>query len=525
MRRSGFTIVELIVATMIISILMLTINGLYTYYLDIERKTEAKRTFSSFIAKVQPVINEDKRIAGTLTTDRGVVGLDNLVSDNDLLWKSGLQNMSFVLSSDSTLANKQAAFLGINNYDVFKSGTRYMVIVKNKVVTSNALIDYQYKSFTFIDIGPKLSKYLRKFESDPNKYSAFLSMILNETNNGYNLNYNAGYDAVTNSSATVHPPGSISYTYTKLALMKEILSVALTTGGANEEMLKRWDEVKYEIQIETIDNSDSTRKMITKTIENVNQIAKNIEEWALIQSRVAAYDSLNGNNMDRDYFITCDSNGGNDCQTETIVPTSGSVSREDIDISKTLLSSTSSPEIMEQSANNGFFMCQGLVATASYEGIACDPTKYWGVINGDAESSIKFSDSTEDFYTITGALPISTAGTPVGENVLNQAVRKMMSSTKMPNNTFGYPIYFTNAGYFKISNDSNIDNLMGSTSLIASYTISKPFINQFSSPPYNAMLITIFPNFAGGVPGSGVSGNVSNTGFGLYIKPIFAHTF
>ena len=295
---------------------------------------------------------------------------------------------------------------------------------------------------------------------------------------------------------------------------------------------KTWNENKRFIQISVINTMPVIEKIVSNTYNNLYTIEKNVEDWAVIQARIAAYDSLNGNSMDKDYFITCTGNGCDDAdvdKTRTLKP----------DLSDDTTISHDDTGLNANDISNGFFVCTENITTESgyVKGYKCSDGTVPYVIYNDCEHLIK--RGTEDEITVTGATPIDVPANDGSENtcLLGNAARKLLNSNAFSSNFFGFPVFFSNGG--KVNITAEFDGLYNNTNLTGTNGVYKITLNIpktggiINNPPYTATVFTIFPWYLGGIESSGDTKNDyyintyngESSGFGVMNFPIFAHIF
>ncbi|NPA67668.1 MAG: type II secretion system protein [Chlorobi bacterium] len=574
MKKRGFTILEIMVALMISTILLLMALWAYKQYVDVRNTIGYETQFNNLAERVSFILKDNSRITAEVLTPRYVSMLDpdigslhslansdlgesSMLGDPSVLWINtekmfnsdltnvstdyfnSIYNMTIIDPRNPSKMANQLAFLGLSGSDVaFSGNTIPLLFIQGRYGLTSQGIKYPYKIFNLIIMSPDMFKKLKMFiavngvnganAASIDNIKKLFGYIFNITDNGIHVNYGLNINDTDSDF------------------------VSIMTNFLGNNYKAEWNRMKYSILVKTIDNSQDIKNIVENTYNKMYSIKKNVEDWAVIQARIAAYDSTNGDNMDKDYFITL----GDDTEdkfdnTETLT----------VDKTRTLLPDNTATEITdtddstkidERSLNNGFFICTQPEANSNgldqIDKFYCHGKQlaYIGkeICNGHSGVEIK-NASNSDIVTeflVNIAYPNganedninSVANTDLG-CTLSLAARKLLASTRFTQNVFGIPVRFSNAGGFVINfQNSYLSKTDQNSAGIYKESNSIPIIERDSNPPYTAKLVTFFPWILGGVEPDGESDiepdnyiyPVENSdGIGVLSMPIFAHVF
>ena len=427
--------------------------------------------------------------------------------------------------TDINRLKKQEAFWQIPVGITMKYGDVPLLFVMQRYGTYDGY-RYPYKIFTLIDLGPDLFRRLKLYLSQNGgtdeavKVMAFLFPV---TDNGVVFRNVIHFDQIKQNDSTLYEE------------LKKILGNNPASTFAEDK--------KY-IKVRVFNTMPYVQKILANTISQMETIKHNVEDWAVIQARIAAYDSVNGNSMDKDYFITCTGSGCDDGQN-TVDKTRTLLSSlsDDAKICNSHISSCGSDQVDETEISNGFFVCHNPQTGSSsvfFKGYYCS-SEYPSVISEDKcidDIKIQGIQGENSEITVKGAVRLDVP-TNDGVCLLGEAARRLLSSTEFTENYFNIPLYFTNTEEVEI--DNNIPDLLNSSSGNGNYVIQLniPITGKINNPPYNAGLFTIMPWFLGGyekmgIPyadtyesqiSSGTGGTEGFSGYGIIYMPLFAHIF
>jgi hypothetical protein len=504
----------------------------YNHFTEIDRKNRAIRSFEEFTTKVREVLLDKKHLYSSLISPLGPVTIDTLykpdgslnedidiepydyendgpselVNANDYNQyvycnskiffgrntqlpagiKMGTIRAFASKNNNLELRNRRLKFLGLSAANIKGTPSRYLMFVSNKRSELSNGFSYQYKIYTIIDLGYKLYNGLildNSAASDLARLSA-ISQFFVRTEYGFAVNMESPED---------------------LSNINE-LSQVFHTEGDDDATKDAWAKLRYDIKISNISTEKGIRKLLEQDIDNIDEIARSVSDWALIQSRIAAYDSLAGNSLDKDYFITCYGDG---C--------------DEIDNKKTLIPVLDKDTIMsefEKDSSNGFFLC------LDNNGICKDSMKDNPPTTTSSVNGISIFDSV----TVNYAVPIDYTKVGGADSYsLGKSGRDLLSITKKTKNNFGYPIFFANGKEFEYVLE--LDSLKAGADGSYSESLNVPLdAADITNPPYIAEIFTIFPHLLGGYDRNidDDSANldvINNKEFGIYKKIIFPHIF
>ena len=486
--------------------------GLYAQYSDIQRKSVAMTSFLEITSKIEKRVNRKDNIVSAIMHPDYILklksvdyGEDNVIYDatktripegitfanlgsSDVsLMSSDYNDYLLVREDDDYIANDQLEFFEFAESSARYAGnTRYLLFISSKEDSTSSGYRYPYKIYTLVDLGPLLYRGWRiTMKEDPATAKRFLAIILKPVTHGYLKNIELERD-----NAEV------------INIIKNV-----TMNRDSDSAFTVWDKNKYDIKVKNISISNQVKTDIENSIANIEKIRKNIEDWALIQARIAAYDTLNGDNLDKDYFITCTTTDSDACDTGDVY----------IDTSRTLMSDNSkNSNELENSTNNGFIVCQSSSDTCSGPSM---------VINTDCIDDIIMRDYEGDdvpVIKVSKALPISRPSNDGTPHKFGKAIMKnIFAVTKKSSNEYNMPIYFSNSDSFEVE-------MYNGSGEVYSEDLNVPIKNMPGNPPYIAKLFTIFPFYIGGhyvKNASGVMELKNSDGWGIYSVTVFAHVF
>lgn len=579
MKKKAFTILELLVVIAVSTILLLMVLYAYKQFVNVKSSLAYQTKFNNLFSKMELVYNKPDRILAETLTPRYITKLDpdltdlhekagdllganDLSSDSNILWQNTEKILNSARSSSSTISNdffnsiynftiidptnpekmaNQLSFWGLTRADVTFPGHIYpLLFIQNGYGYTPEGIKFPYKMVNLIVMDNELYRHLKYFienyRNNPEEIRNLFNTIFSITQNGVHVKYNLD---INNDDPNF------------VQLMKDWL-------GSNYKSI--WSRNKYTILVKTLTNANVISNIVSTTYKKMYSIKKNLEDWAVIQARIAAYDSTNGNNMDKDYFITAGNNDLTDYFFEN-----GNVT---VDKTKTLLpkstastivegSTSSTDQIDETNLNNGIFICQnGQLNTnqnvfSDVEKFYCNNQNIAYLGNAECSQNLLFNFLDPNLYNnsngimttflVNIAYPnnVTQRNLVQAENgqvslgcTLDLAMRKLLASTKFTENFFGIPIMFSDSGGFII----NISNyLLSPTDSNGIYKEDNSIpTNVSANPPYTAKLVTFFPWMLGGIepesdptkePSSYIYPNSDTEGYGVISLPIFAHVF
>ena len=574
--RKGIAIADVLIALMIITIIGVFIGKYIMGILNIDREMDLNARFNQIASYVNESLQKIDNIEAYTITPRGVLALKpsttNLSgstlndfytsNESDVLYIN-FEKALYGCNSDSSCAainendisdvtsSNTDLFKNINNFTIYdfnpededrlKEQERFFeipfeIIKKYGDIPFLFVIQrygyyqgykYPYKIFSLIDVGPYLYKRFKIFfksnsADDVQKVMAFMFPI---TDNGVDIRKIIHFNDIKNNN-------------------EDLYNLLVKLFGPHPDRI--FAENKKFIKIKVFNTMPYVESIVQNTVEQMTTIKKNIEDWAVIQARIAAYDSLNGNSMDKDYFITCTGDGCNADtdtvdQTRTLKPNLSSSAK--ICNSEEDETACGSSNVDEADLSNGFFVCTNYVqSTSHFKGYYCQENQENpAVINQSiCVDNIYFYNNDDYPVTVNGAARLDVP-TNSSSCLLGEAARKLLSSTNFTENPFRIPVYFTNGEKTIINNNSNsllndsTDNDNGTYTI----TLNIPLTNGTNNPPYTADIFTIFPWFIGGYEKFGYpycdvySNSISNStnsseevaGFGIVSMPVFAHVF
>ena len=573
--RKGIAIADVLIALMIITIIGVFIGKYIMGILNINREMDLNTKFNQIASYVDESLQKIKNIEAYTITPRSVLNINPSTTDlsGSTLYDFYSSNGSDVLyfnfekalygcNSESSCASinendissvtstNDNLFKDINNFTIYdlnpdskdrlKGQEEFFGIPLGTVRKYGDIpflfviqrygfyqgYRYPYKIFSLIDVGPYLYRQFKTFfknassSSDVQKLMAFMFPI---TDDGVNVRKVIHFSSIKNNN-------------------KDLYNLFVKLLGSNPDRI--FAENKKFIKIKIFNTMPYIESIVKNTVEQMTTIKKNVEDWATIQARIAAYDSINGNSMDKDYFVTCTSDGcntdtGSVDQTRTLKPNLSSSAK--ICNSQEDKTACGSSDVDEADLSNGLFVCTNYVKSANhFEGYYCQENQESPkVINQSiCSDNISFYNNGNYPVTVKGAARLNV---PTNDNscLLGEAARKLLSSTNFTENPFKIPVYFTNGEEADIDNNSNslLNDSFDSSNGKYTITLNIPLVNRINNPPYTADLFTIFPWFIGGYekfgyPYCDVYSNFVNTdssektaGFGIVSMPIFAHVF
>jgi len=531
--RKGFTLIELIIVISVISIILITIGYSYRMYIDTEYKSVNYQNFLHIAKRAEQNILKPTNVIKANLWPRGVFGLDQKINrDNwkNNLWLSNMMSISkidfeygcqnnkiygdsvgeYLLINDecNNIRDLQEKFTGITGDEANNRGNKIIFLVQNGYKYTPSGVYIPYKTYTVVHTGRFL---FNKFKTLVKKHhilgKAFLHFILQEGKQGYSVR------KLPNDLSEIfdfYIDGQRHY-ITHERMLKTIF------GTTNiDYALKMWDREKYNIYAYSFSDMNIIENYIEETIKNMRNIAKSIEDWGSLEAKIAAYDSVLGDNLNKDYFITCEGEG---CKGRGYYKYSSGIVDDyydfDIDITRTFTSSIDenrkgimapgSGGINEDSIEYGFFACEcdDDECTKCVYGDGEDNKKYPHVIDvykfltfNDNMGVEEFSDIDDVTIGVYGAVPISGGTLRDDYNrkwKINNAARELMMNSGLSINSFNLPIFFTNG-----------PSIMSFTPFYGTHIYpvtfnSVPIKDKVVNPPYTAKIYTIFPFFVGGI--------------------------
>jgi len=576
--RKGIAIADVLIALMIVTIIGVFIGKYIMGILDINRQMDLNAKFNQIASYVDDALQKTENVEAYTITPRGVLNptpsttnisgstLNDFYNSNeaDVLY-ANFEKALYGCTIDCAAVNENDPygagitktntnmFDDVNKFTIYDfssedrlNGQKNLLGIPEGIVKKYGDVPfffniqrygsyqgylYPYKIFSLIDVGPYLYKRFRAFFSNnpPGDVQRVMAFMFPVTDNGVTIRKIIHFNDIQNNDQTLY-------------------NLLVKLFGTNPE--KVFAENKKYIKIKIFNTMPYVKALVQNSVQQMTTIKKNIEDWAVIQARIAAYDSLNGNSMDKDYFITCtgdgcDSDAGSSIdQTRTLkpnLPSNAHICNRNEDST----CGDSSTNVNELDLNNGFFVCTKIADNAPkhFKGYYCqNDQEPPSVINqSNCVDDISFYNNGETTITVDGAARLDTP-TNDSQCLLGEAARKLLSSTNFTSNPFGIPVYFSNGESITINNNS--DDILNGTGGTYMITLNVPITSGTNNPPYTGEIFTIFPWFIGGYelygypycdtysnsmedPTTGsLTTNASKTaGFGVVAMPIFAHVF
>jgi prepilin-type N-terminal cleavage/methylation domain-containing protein len=414
-KKRGFTIIELIISISIISIILLFSSKSYSFFLKETENKQAQNRMDKLELIVKDVTNEN---------DAFLISDTEVKIDNKVLYKISTNseyNLEKVIPDTDNYKYKELWF-GNNNLNLsMKELKNFYILVSKKEDNKNL----SSKNITLIYFPSNLNKKINNsLKNNPNAIDSIHKIFLK------NLKLtNYGYELKNDTCNFWNEEDQIGFKF--------------NTKG------KCLSEIKN-IKIKNFTN----KRIISKKIKEVNRllegIVENVESWSKYMTSIKAYEVLNGtgDNIDIDYFITCQPGNDENCQNN---------SDERINQNKTLHPSDYSSETDK---NKGFFYNDN-----GDVGIIRDS---YTILNG------KYKD-----IEIENAINI--------ENInLSEAAKMLLyKSIGIKITSFGSQIFFSNNDEIIIKNKDG--------DIISTLTNNIP-VDSTSQPPYTAIVFTLLPN-------------------------------
>ena len=466
MKRNGFTIIEMMVVLVALSIVSISIFALYNQFFNIKEEVESKAKLKNLettiyenlysIDKVKALLGSSQYDLTTKTFDinSSIYYPDSSNNLQEILEPNKLSPFKIEYSSGNVFTSETEAlsnFLGVyfNNDRLFYSNIFYYYTINTELLFGYIPISYQ--KITLLYIGdPKLSNFLKKGATPADFDEMF------DTSKDYLIIKNI--DPTTSSI----PIGYIKNNWGRIK--------------------KKIDIIQFSTRSQIVDPLNHLKKELEASQKKIN-------DWATIQARFEAYKSVStGNTMNTDYFISCVANLTNGtCKNDTdIINTQTLIKLDDgitanpdntVDFATAKALGNEQIQYEKINTNYGFVIFNGDIDTTNNKinisGIQ-DTT--------DGCSNVLYDDIIDINFEIDNAASIAQKNTMDG---LGCFTSDNMGFLVENFNPFGYPIFFSNTknptintgvGTIDVANNRYPDGNMGA--------------------PYNATIFTFLPNGA-----------------------------
>lgn len=520
--RKGFTLIEILMAIAVVSILLVTAYGIYDRFNENAIRVTAMERFSSVFAKMRKSVTKDgNRLKYVLMLRDYVASPEEIEANGASLRYSNRSEYILktydsivpaegidayrLIPSDPTARERCENFWGVGKDEAYYRGSFYLALMNEAYETSPEGVRYPYKNVTLVDFGPFYKNFKKLAEETTGNDRFVIDELFEKTKTGFHL------------KKTIDESDQ-----------DEMRAVKLLTGFADEsKALAEWREKRDSVLARTISFAEPTADFLHESVETLKKAAKNVEDWATTTAKINAYNAvIGGSGLDKDYFVTCSkqNSGTNGCEVEYGDP-SNQTSGE-MDSARTLYPELDPGFTMEEavkSSKYGFFLCEsdgnGGCDTSRTVLYAMDYTRCADEIYADEQEQNSLAG-------VFGA--VRTGGVNAGDPafVLNPGMRPFLATAR--ENPFGLPYYFSSAKsiYF----ETRVADSGGAfTDKYVLFENNAPLVGIESRPPYTASLYAVFPWFVGGYETvSGTSSSYSaldpaGNPFGIYEIKIFAH--
>lgn len=442
--RKGFSLLELIVAIIALSIISSLIYGTYVSMQEVDRKTTMVREMDSIKKTMKERLKNIDILEGTLISSENIYYGDEFAFEKD----------KFERFDDTDGKRK---FWGVTNNQYKK------YIYAQSKYFSNSNGEVPYTDFWVVMVGPKLDRIYNTPNDMLNEIFIF------EEDKGLMTNFNLNYDADTSY------PKAKAKGISKQVFREELKNIIIFKLSTQEIVLEKYNQ----------------------TIEQINAYAKNLKDWGSIQ--MSMYENIiakYGGSYNINYFVSLGFESSNDKGSpdydfrKEMIYSSLALDSSDNPIRKSYELEQGFNKILEKninSTNYGIVVCQNectgeikeseIVSMYGFEETMDNSTSY--KLPKEAELTIQNAISLDSSYLLPGSKAIFGIGNP---------------NLKI-GNAFGekYKFYLTNVKDWTLS-WTDVENLNSGT---ISYSQNVPLNNSSVSTyaPYSASLFTVFPWF------------------------------
>jgi len=448
-KRKGFTLIEAMFAIIVLSIIMISVYGLYAPFQEIKEQVEAKAKLKNFqqivsnglydIKRVKQMLKSSPLVDNNSTSEEGVSYFDNtgtLVSD--IL----VPNTFSIFKVDGSKESEALQnFFNVNFSEdpLFYRNLFYTYTTVNEKLFGE--ININYKKFTFVHVNDgKFSTYIKN-----------LDLTKSTDSSAFNELFNTSGDFL---------------------VIKDTLNDKNTTI-TNAYVKDNWKQIRKKINVIKFTTRDQVYEPIKHIKTQMEESQKKIVDWATIQARYEAHKSVStGNNLNTDYFITC-----------SLISSDPEYCNDTIKSVSTLIKLDSGTSINSSNRVNIIDLNSDFVnANTSYGFL---------VINGSTLKSstkgceVTVNDNDGNSYVLSNSLNLTTSNTLT---TYDCKTSNGMSNLIENFNTFGYPILFSNSDNPYVTAGISI-----SSAILAG---QNRFPTTNVEAPYNATLYTILPNNA-----------------------------
>lgn len=474
MKKRGFTILELMIAVVVMGMMMLSAMSYMGMFMEMSEEAEMKDKFSYYSKELQKNLSDIETIKKVMSGEDG----HQIISGENWLYpvkyNLGSTNPKDIPSGASDDRIKIEKFWGTDsiNYDPFLDGL-YVYADKNSTAIGGDII-VEYRKYTLIYFGDSLTKRI----------------VASKLNNGT--------DMTTMVNEMFTPVGGF-------------LVLNTTYGGIEPYFRSNWNKIRKKILMTKI----NTKREIIDTVKDIEadmtKVQERINDWATIQASYASYDTTGtGNTLDIDYFITCQSDTeGRECLNITLdsdlfIPSKKTLLRADdglndmnnggLSLKRLADDKTPFEEIPNEygfiifeSGNIGSpFNINDFMPTTK----GCD----FDITNGDIDINVQGAAVLSPFRnSVNDVINIDTDYCTLSNNLGNFVPRNM--------NPFGFPVLFTNWTPYNelgVPEDNTFvekDNVridIGVNTPVSKLVSS--IAKNVKSAPYDAKIFTILPN-------------------------------
>lgn len=454
-KRSGYTILEVMIVVLVLSIVSLGIFALYNQFYEIKEEVETKaklKTFKEVIYNSMFEIDKVKQLlassplddAGNVPVHNPIQYFDDTNTLVDILIPNSFEPLD-IIDTTGVITSKGKALekffnVSFQNDLLFYSNVYYYYTVETEKLFG--FIDINYKKFSFIHVNDaKFSNALKN--AIKNADTAFISQIFDDTQDYIVINRD-----INDTSAI-----RIGY------------------------IIDNWPIIRKKINVVQFTTRDHIIEPLTYLKKQLEEGQKKINDWATIQARFEAHKSVStGNTLNVDYFITCKANlTNNECLNDT----------EEIKTTQTLLK-------LDDGTANANENRVKLIDLADADARQNASNDYGFIVLDKASNNLNKSTTNGCVGEITDTkhnlqFTFDNALTLTPTNLLDTSdckTSKTMSAMIDDANPFGYSIFFSN----------------GETSAFTSPIVKEVGLNRYPKldvgAPYNASLFTVLPNNA-----------------------------
>jgi prepilin-type N-terminal cleavage/methylation domain-containing protein len=484
--RKAFTIMEMMIAMIVMAMLMLSALSYMTMFMELSDEAEMKEKFSYYSTELQKNLSDldfIKKIMSNQdghTVPKAMYRIKYGTSDPIIYKDVGNNDITI----DKTLIEN---FWGTDSIsrDKFLDGL-YVYVDSNSTIMAGD-IKADYKTYTLIYVGDPMANRILK------------NKILDGGNFvDLNVLIDGMFDKIGGYLVLKDVPDTTAPTY----------------------MQNNWNNIKSKLLMVKVSTKRKIMDVILQIDKDMTKVQERINDWATIQASYASYDTGGtGNTLDNDYFITCVDDGDSFCDNVSL-PHPLYISSK-----KTLIKNDvgTSPNI------NGGLNFNKITTGVTQKKFKNIPIEYGFIIfSKDIEDN---TVTLNDFQPTTEGCSTTIEDKPITINVdgagilsvgliepeetdyctFSENIRRLVP----PNlNPFGYPVYFTNWTEYAEDGTVVADGVTGALATnifmeLNGNTLGQPVSVQVNTPiiynngtttfnikyaPYDAKIFTLLPN-------------------------------